>query len=689
MTLPRIPYYVRVALLYALFGGLWILFSDRLLNALVREPDLLTRFQTYKGWGFVAVSASLIYLLLRHDPYLRRQAEAALRESENRYRLLFTTSTDAILLTTPAGGILAANPAACRIFGMSEEELKRIGRDGIVDQTDPRLAAALERRERTGSFTGEVTLVRSDGSKFPGEISTAQYQIQDGSARTSMIIRDVSERKHAEQALRDSEARFATVFRASPVGIGIARKADGQFVDANAEFLNLFGYRRDEVVGCTAPELEMWADQAGQEHLVQALDAQGEVRDYEIRFRRKGGEIRDGILSIEQIEVAGEQFILSLMRDTTERKIADEKIERQYQHLASLSLIDTVITSSFDLRVTLEVFLERVLAQLNVDAAAVLLLKPVLNTLEYAAGRGFRKSNINRLSLRLGEDYAGQAALHRRMISIPDLSKAERPFTRGETVADEGFVAFYAIPLIAKGEVLGVLEVFHRSPLAPDKDWLDFFTMLARQAAIAIDNTELFNRLQRSNDDLVMAYDETIEGWSRALDLRDRETEGHTLRVTEMAMKLARLVGIGEKEIAHVRRGALLHDIGKMAVPDAILLKTRALTDEEEATMRMHPVYAYDLLYPIQYLRPAVDIPHYHHEHWDGSGYPDGLKSTQIPLAARLFSVVDVWDALCSNRPYRPSWPVEKVRQYLHDESGKHFDPQMVKAFFEMLDKDK
>src|SRR4030095_309227 len=148
-------------------------------------------------------------------------------------------------------------------------------------------------------------------------------------------------------------------------------------------------------------------------------------------------------------------------------------------------------------------------------------------------------------------------------------------------------------------------------------------------------------------------YDSTIEGWSRALDLRDRETEGHTIRVTEMTLKIARIAGMADAELVHLKRGALLHDIGKMGIPDAILLKPDKLETEEWVIMRRHPVYAYELLLPIEYLQPSLDIPYCHHEKWDGSGYPRGLKGEQIPLAARLFAVIDVWDALRSDRPYR------------------------------------
>jgi HD-GYP domain-containing protein (c-di-GMP phosphodiesterase class II) len=188
-------------------------------------------------------------------------------------------------------------------------------------------------------------------------------------------------------------------------------------------------------------------------------------------------------------------------------------------------------------------------------------------------------------------------------------------------------------------------------------------------------------RCRRSSTQLALAYDATIEGWSRAMDLRDKETEGHTRRVTELTVLLARAHGSSEEEIVHLRRGALLHDIGKMGVPDAILLKPGPLTDAEWAIMRRHPVLAYEMLLPIVYLRPALDIPYNHHEKWDGTGYPRGLKGEAIPLAARIFAVADVWDALRSDRPYRSAWPETRVREHIRALSGTHFDPRVVNAF--------
>ena len=360
-----------------------------------------------------------------------------------------------------------------------------------------------------------------------------------------------------------------------------------------------------------------------------------------------------------------------------------EETVRQLDQLQALHRIDQAIAGSMDLRTTLAVLLEHVLAQLKVDAASVLLLNEHLQTLDYFTRRGFQTNALKHTLLRLGEGYAGRAALERRLIHIPDLRVISTDSLPSPLISDEGFVAYYGIPLIAKGQVEGVLEVFHRAPLDRDSAWLDFLNTLAGQAAIAIDNAQLFGDLQRSNLDLTLAYDATVEGWSRALDLRDQQTEGHSLRVTEMTMRLARAMGMSEEHIVPIRRGALLHDIGKMGVPDSILLKAGPLTDEEWVVMRKHPVFAYDMLMPIAYLRPALDIPFCHHEKWDGTGYPRGLKGEQIPLAARMFTVVDVWDALISDRPYRRAWPEEKALTYIREQAGKYFDPQVVRVFFQ------
>jgi HD-GYP domain-containing protein (c-di-GMP phosphodiesterase class II) len=323
-----------------------------------------------------------------------------------------------------------------------------------------------------------------------------------------------------------------------------------------------------------------------------------------------------------------------------------------------------------------------------VDACAILLLDPPTQTLHHSSSQGFRTGIIKETQLALGEGRAGYAMQQQRIFGRAEIkSPAEIP-DRAQLITEEEFTAYFIAPLVAKDKLLGALEIYHRIPLIMKTEWLKFLETLAGQTAIAIENATLFHDLQRSNADLTQAYDTTLEGWSAVLDLRDKETEGHTRRVTEMTVRLAERMGVSLPDLIQIRRGALLHDIGKMGVPDRILLKPDPLTDEEWVIMHMHPTYAYQMLKPIAYLGPALDIPYCHHEKWDGSGYPRGMKGEEIPLGARIFCIVDVYDALTSNRPYRAAWPREKALQHIQELAGSHFDPRVVDAFLKMMSED-
>jgi len=375
-------------------------------------------------------------------------------------------------------------------------------------------------------------------------------------------------------------------------------------------------------------------------------------------------------------------FILSI--DITARKQAEMETHQQLLRLQALRAIDLAILGTTDLTLALITVLQETQTQLRVDIVSILLLDSQSLMLELAAHLGLRAPVKQLLRTRLGKGVIGQAAFNREMVAFPNLDEGT-PDDLAEWISEEGLKAFYVVPLIAKGHIVGAMNVGHRTPLTPSEDWVDFLEALAGQAAMAIDSGKSFAELQRAHLDLALAYDTTIEGWSRALDLRDKETEGHSMRVTEMTVQLARLSGMRGAEIVHIKRGALLHDIGKLGIPDAILLKPDRLTEEEWKIIQKHPVYAYEMLLPITYLRPALDIPYCHHEKWDGSGYPRGLKGEQIPQAARLFAVVDVWDALRSNRPYRASWAEEKVVAHIQSQIGTHFDPDAVDLFLSNL----
>lgn len=387
---------------------------------------------------------------------------------------------------------------------------------------------------------------------------------------------------------------------------------------------------------------------------------------------------------VELLEELAEDLSYGILalRTRAEREHFAAQSQRQLERLSSLREIDTAISASLDLRVTMNVILTQVISRLDVDASSILLLNPEATTLTYGAVHGFRGYVPPPDTLiEVRNSYAGQAIRSGEMVRLDDLRAAKGKTDFLSAVAEEGFVAYFGVPLIVKGHTQGVLEIFHRKPLHPDQEWLAFLEALAGQTAIALDHASLFTNLQRSNADLAIAYDETLEGWTRALDLRDNETEGHTQRVAEMSVKLAAELGMNSDELIHLRRGALLHDIGKIGIPDRILLKPGPLTKKEWEIMHKHPSYAFELLSPIDYLKPALDIPYAHHERWDGKGYPRRLKGEDVPFAARIFAVIDVWDALRSDRPYRKAWSGEKALGYIREQKGKHFDPQVVELF--------
>jgi GAF domain-containing protein len=396
------------------------------------------------------------------------------------------------------------------------------------------------------------------------------------------------------------------------------------------------------------------------------------------------------ILEIDQ-QITENINLLNILAEITGNSIHRAQLydqsQKQVRKLTSLRDIDSAIASSFDLRLTLNILMDQTLSHLNVDAVSIGLYHADLQSLTYLPGVGFTIPSPTRPHMRIGEGLAGQVIIRQQTCHITNLQTAPEAINE-LLIKREGFVTYIGIPLIVKGQIKGVFEVFHRSPLSPTPDWMEFLHTLAGQAAIAIDSAQLFENLQRSNQELLQAYDTTLEGWAHALELRDRETEGHTRRVTELTMHLARYMGVSDGEMVNIYRGVLLHDIGKMGVPDHILKKKGKLTPEEWAEMRQHPTYAYNLLAPISFLRGVVDIPYCHHEHWDGSGYPRGLKGEQIPLAARIFSVIDIWDALLSDRPYRKAWPRDKVKAYLKESAATILDPRIVNIFLTMIEEE-
>lgn len=465
---------------------------------------------------------------------------------------------------------------------------------------------------------------------------------------------------------------------------------DGTLEFMNPAFEELTGYRADEARTIRLEQIIHPEDRARTKAAF-VLAREGAEQRSQARVQRADGEYisidvllgRDTQNGVGRIVGSARNITQQMSAERQARELASE-LEHRVGVLQSLARVNQAINSSLDLSDTLEVFLQASMTHLNADAAQVLLYDPNVHTLSDRATAGLHAHGLGDHTVRLGDGALGRAALERRAIHVRN--SAYEPVGRAtcDALEHEQIVGIYAVPLIAKGSLVGLLGIYHRRDFVPSTEWTSLARALAMQAALAIHNASLVENLQASNARLADAYDATIEGWARTLDLKDHETEGHSRRVTDASVRLARELGIEGEALAHVRRGALLHDIGKMGIPDAILLKPGKLTEAEWDVMKRHPELAYKALEGIAFLRPALDIPRFHHERFDGTGYPHGRSGRDIPLAARVFAVVDVFDALTSDRPYRQAWTEARALEHLREGSGTHFDPEVVAAFLDM-----
>ncbi|MDA8086429.1 MAG: PAS domain S-box protein [Nitrospiraceae bacterium] len=623
----------------------------------------------------------------------RRQSEENFLKTAEILKSLVDASPLAILAVRLDGVVMLWNHAAVRIFGWQEKEV--IGNYNPIVPGDKiaEFESLMERVCGGQSITGvRVKRKRKDGQPIDLNLAASPLRDENGNiVGTMALLEDITGTVKMEEQISQSRHDWESTFNELAEMITVHDR-DFNITRANRAAKKILGL--PETLSSPARCHEYFHGKSCPPRNCPACEAMKTGRPCSSEFYEPHLNRFLEISVVPRFDAAGGLAgFLHVAKDITGRKLAEGKIKSQLEKIRALRKIDTAITGSMDLQITFDIFLDEVLSKLKVDAADILLLKSRTMALEHAASKGFKNENIRQIRLKVGDSCAGQAVLERRNFIFPDisearckyLSKRDHQFPQTYLVCREGFKAYFGVPLIVKGRVKGVLEIFHRAVLRPDEEWLEFLDSLAKQLAVAIDNTIMFEELQRSNDELTMAYDSTIEGWSRVLDYRDAETEGHSQRVAEISMKIAESFGIAGEDIVHLRRGALLHDIGKLGVPDSILLKAGPLTSEEWKIMRRHPEIALELLSPVKYLDPAITIPHYHHEKWDGTGYPAGLKGKQIPLPARIFAVADVWDALCSDRPYRKGWPKEKVIRFIRSLSGVHFDPEVVAAFLAIM----
>ena len=396
---------------------------------------------------------------------------------------------------------------------------------------------------------------------------------------------------------------------------------------------------------------------------------------------------------VDGLSRSGNPIVSTALQDITrvsqsllmlEQSVSDQLKLKQSQ-LRALMSVGQVINSSLGLRRVLEEVMDSLISLMRAERGFLMLREPD-GELAVRIARGIAHINLDEESFKVSRSVVRRVVESNAPVLTTN-AQADPRFDRQMSIAAFQLRSILCVPLKLKNELIGVLYVDNRAHAGIFKENdLELISAFADQAAVAIDSARLFEDLQESHRELERAYQATLEGWVRALDLRDKETEGHTQRVTILTHRLARAMGVGDAELVHITRGALLHDIGKMAIPDGILLKPGQLTDEERKLIQKHPVYAYEMLSPIDFLVPAIDIPYCHHEKWDGTGYPRGLKQDEIPFAARIFPIIDVWDALTSDRPYRKAMAHDEVRQLIKADSGKHFDPLVVEAFMDLKD---
>lgn len=403
---------------------------------------------------------------------------------------------------------------------------------------------------------------------------------------------------------------------------------------------------------------------------------------------------------VDGLSRSGNPIVSTAIQDITRisqsvlvlEQTVDDQLKHRQSQLGALMNVGQMINSSLGLKRVLEEVMDSLIALMRAERG-FLMLREANGELSVRIARGIAQINLDEETFKVSRTIVRRVTESGEPVLTTNAQEDPR-FGGQVSIAAYHLRSILCAPLKIKRDLIGVLYVDNRAHagIFQESD-LALISAFADQAAVAIENARLFENLQQTNFqleaaniELGIAYEATLHGWVSALDMRDKETEGHTQRVTVLTQRLAQRMGVDRDTLEHIRRGALLHDIGKMAISDTILRKEGRLTPEERAIMEQHPVHAYKMLSPIEFLRPAIDIPYRHHEKWDGTGYPHGLEGEEIPYAARIFAVIDVWDALTSDRPYHKARPHDEVRQSIQADSGKHFDPVVVKAFMQMED---
>lgn len=672
---------------FLLFYGLAVLLAGMLVNIRASFFTMLTSLVCYSVFGAISEGLSLsklpsmvmfysliigIYVLQQYfqsrlkyvfqtqaaalesltaEIARREKAEAAQHQQEMQLRRLAENTSELISEVDAEGIIRYASPSYKTLLGYDPETL--IGSSGLdivhPDDIDAVLAVSNQSATSRKISRAQVRVRCADGHFIFIEASGTPLFNENGENTGHVFFaRDIDAQKQAEKAIEESEEKFRAIIESLPMGIHMySLEDDGKlvFTGYNPAADTILGIDHSTLVGKSIEQA--FPGLIG----TNVPDAYREVA-------RTGIPWHNQQVDYEEEGISG-AFDVTTFRTTPGHTVT------------IFSDITERIRAAEELRLSEEKF--SMAFKISPDSVNINRLS---DGVYIDINEGF--TNITGYTL---EDVKGKSSL--------DLGIWVNPADRERLVKglqENGVVHNLEATFRRKdGSTLTGLMSARLVTVQGEPCLLNITRDLSEriQAEITLRKNEA--ELREAHHLLQQAYDATLQGWARALELRERETASHSRRVVELTMQVARAMGINGEELVHVERGALLHDIGKMGIPDGILLKPGRLTDDEWVIMRKHTEYAQTMLYEIEYLRPCLDIPYCHHEHWDGSGYPQGLKETEIPLPARIFAVVDNYDALTHNRPYRPAWSHAEAKLYLRNQCGKIFDPQVVETFLKFV----
>lgn len=605
----------------------------------------------------------------------RKRSEQALRDSQKRNELLVAASKDAILIGTMDGSILDFNDVALEMYGYSREELLKLN---IIDMIPEDILKThpeyIQWEFEQGGEIHDVRNKRKDGSEFPVDVSMRQATTKEGPVFIA-YVRDITEQKMAAQVIIESEEKFRALAENSAAGIFI--HSGGRHIYVNPMWSAITEFSILELLQKKSTDfIDPHLPKRDRDQIAARLMGENLPDRFEFDLTTHYGEKRVIDLNLTPIRFEEKDAIMGTAIDITTRRQREHELEV----IAQMSEALRISISQNDV---METSISKICDILKIDGAYIVIGDEKKQQVEMKIGWGIWKQ-LEGTILPIRDGLSGH------IISTGELYVNHHPqsdpyITRPDLAVNMKSIA--GMPLIAAGRTVGVLVIGSGQNLTEND--IRLLKAMGDFTASALHRADLFEQSSLQTKELEQAYNSTLEGWALALELRDKETQGHSVRIANLTLKLAKRMGIPDPQMENIRRGALLHDIGKLGVPDTILLKHSTLTPSEWAIMQKHPAYAFEMLSQLKDFKESIDIPYCHHEWWDGSGYPRGLEGEAIPLPARIFCIVDVWDALTSDRPYRQAWDKQEALAHIINQAGTHFDPRIVNEFIKMIVDDK